>query len=87
MLSAPAAVSAARMHGRSQSGAWSATRGHHAGPAASPQSAGFSSIHGTPASCAASTSSAANAARRLCLATYRAHLRGMGSTPSGRSRL
>eukprot|EP00965_Chrysotila_dentata_P063748 2112686-Pleurochrysis_carterae.AAC.1 len=52
-LSAPAAVKAARIRGRSNSGAWSAMRGHHAGLVASPQSAGFSSIHGTPASCAA----------------------------------
>eukprot|EP00965_Chrysotila_dentata_P035832 1192226-Pleurochrysis_carterae.AAC.1 len=40
-----------------------------------------------PAAWAASTKSAAKAARRLCFATYRAHLRGMGATPSGCSRL
>eukprot|EP00965_Chrysotila_dentata_P031657 1055533-Pleurochrysis_carterae.AAC.1 len=33
---APAASSASRMQGSSHIGAWSAMRGHHAGPAASP---------------------------------------------------
>eukprot|EP00965_Chrysotila_dentata_P053195 1765183-Pleurochrysis_carterae.AAC.1 len=45
-LPAPVAAIASRMRGSSHSGAWSAMRGHHAGPEASPQSAGFSTIHG-----------------------------------------
>eukprot|EP00965_Chrysotila_dentata_P077872 2568917-Pleurochrysis_carterae.AAC.1 len=59
---------ASRTRGSSHSGAWSAMRGHHAGPPASPQSAGFSTAQRTPAACAASTRSAAKHARRLCFA-------------------
>eukprot|EP00965_Chrysotila_dentata_P234690 6200329-Pleurochrysis_carterae.AAC.2 len=88
MLPASAAASSACTRGRSHSGAWSAMRRDHAGLMAAPQSARFSStIHGTPAPWAASTRSAENAVRRLCLETYLAHLRGMGSPPSGRLRL
>eukprot|EP00965_Chrysotila_dentata_P065852 2181591-Pleurochrysis_carterae.AAC.1 len=62
-------------------------RGHHAGPPASPQSAGFSTAHGTSALCAAVTKAAVKRASRLCLSTYRAHRFGIGRTPSGCSRL
>eukprot|EP00965_Chrysotila_dentata_P057024 1891843-Pleurochrysis_carterae.AAC.1 len=60
--SAPADARAARTHGSSHSGAWSAKAGHHAGPCGSPQSAGFSSTQGTPAASAAATISAAKPA-------------------------
>eukprot|EP00965_Chrysotila_dentata_P125953 4162900-Pleurochrysis_carterae.AAC.1 len=66
---APVVSNASRMQGSSHMGAWSAMQGHHAGPAASPQSAGFSNAHGIPAVCAARIRSAASAAKRLCFAT------------------
>eukprot|EP00965_Chrysotila_dentata_P233425 6199570-Pleurochrysis_carterae.AAC.2 len=45
--SAPVAARASRTSERSHSGAWSAMRGHQAGPSELPQSAGFSRAHGT----------------------------------------
>eukprot|EP00965_Chrysotila_dentata_P134224 4438660-Pleurochrysis_carterae.AAC.1 len=80
---APASCSTPRIRGRSQIGAWSAILGHHAGLDGSPQSAGFSSAHGTPALWASITRSAAKTASRLCFATYLADRRGKGSTPAG----
>eukprot|EP00965_Chrysotila_dentata_P029261 972947-Pleurochrysis_carterae.AAC.1 len=59
------------MRGNSQRGAWSSNRGHHAAPPLSPQLAGFLTIHAAPAACAASTRSAVNVARALCLVTLR----------------
>eukprot|EP00965_Chrysotila_dentata_P061383 2033362-Pleurochrysis_carterae.AAC.1 len=71
----------------SHSGAWSLNLGHHAGPLASPQSAGFSIIHCAPASWAASARSAVNAASVLCLWRYRRQRAGTGCTPAGAARL
>eukprot|EP00965_Chrysotila_dentata_P115040 3803504-Pleurochrysis_carterae.AAC.1 len=52
-------------------------------PPTSPQSAGFSTIHGIPAPCAASTRRAVKSARALCFRMYAAHCAGIGATPPG----
>eukprot|EP00965_Chrysotila_dentata_P040752 1351293-Pleurochrysis_carterae.AAC.1 len=52
-------------------------------PPTSPQSAGFSTIHGVPAPCAAVTKRAAKSARALCFRMYAAHCAGIGATPPG----
>eukprot|EP00965_Chrysotila_dentata_P008291 270915-Pleurochrysis_carterae.AAC.1 len=75
------------MRGNSHSGAWLRNRGHHARPSASPQSAGFSTIHVAPADCAATMSSAVKAASALCFSMYRLQRAGMGCTPSRSARL
>eukprot|EP00965_Chrysotila_dentata_P080545 2657572-Pleurochrysis_carterae.AAC.2 len=54
---------------------------------ASPLSAGFSTAHAAPASCAVCASLAVNSARALCFAMYRAHSAGRGWTPFGCARV
>eukprot|EP00965_Chrysotila_dentata_P124701 4122697-Pleurochrysis_carterae.AAC.1 len=52
-------------------------------PCSSPQSAGCSSAHATPARCASSAASRAKWARVLCFCKYRRQRFGAGSMPSG----
>eukprot|EP00965_Chrysotila_dentata_P007160 232937-Pleurochrysis_carterae.AAC.3 len=65
--SARACCSASRTAGNTHKGAWDANFGHQATPPGSPQSAGFSTAHTTPGSCAARTRLAVNSASLLCL--------------------
>eukprot|EP00965_Chrysotila_dentata_P054961 1824463-Pleurochrysis_carterae.AAC.1 len=54
-ISARACCSARCTAGNTHRGAWDANFGHQARPSGSPQSAGFSTAHTAPASCAART--------------------------------
>eukprot|EP00965_Chrysotila_dentata_P072542 2396843-Pleurochrysis_carterae.AAC.6 len=76
-------ASARATAGYTQSGTCDAKRGHQATLAASPQSAGFSTPHVAPDSCAAPIRRAVKSASVLCLARKRLQRLGTGTTPSG----